>query len=317
MNGPLSVVTGAAGFLGSHLSEKLLAAGHRVVGIDALTDSYEPVIKRRNLSALTDAPGFSLIEGDLVDLDLPPILREATYVFHMAARAGVRGGWGRVFDAYEHDNLTATQRILEALRTTPGVRKLVLASTSSVYGRNPPLPTPESAPTRPESYYAVTKLACEKLAEAYRFNFDVPVTTLRFYTLYGPRQRPDMAFHIFIKALLRDEAVTVYGDGNQTREMTYVTDAVEAVIRASRLDDHGHVLNIGGGVHKSLNDYISDIENVVGRKIRRTAAAPVTGEQLHSRADISAAQKALDYAPTFPLEEGIRQEMRWMESQPV
>ena len=311
----MSIVTGAAGFLGSHLSERLLNDGHAVVGIDAFTDSYDPALKRRNVERLAEHPAFRLIEGDLVEVDLKNLVRDVTFVFHMAARAGVRGGWGAIFDAYAHDNIFATQRLLEAIREVPGVRKIVLASTSSVYGRSPPLPTPESAPARPESYYAITKVACEKLAEAYYFNFGVPVTSLRLYTLYGPRQRPDMGFHIFIRALLEDRAITVYDDGSQTREVTYVTDAVEAVVRASELDTHGQVFNIGGGVHKTLNDYLADIERITDRKFRRKSSPPVKGEQRHSRADITAAREAMSWAPGYPLEQGIREQLRWIESE--
>ena len=315
MKDPVSIVTGGAGFLGSHLCEYLLAAGHSVVGIDALTDSYDPVLKRRNVERLAKDSAFRFVRGDLVELDLKNLVRDAAYVFHLAARAGVRGGWGAVFDAYVHDNILATQRLLEAMREAPGARKLVLASTSSVYGRDPPLPTPESTPSRPESYYAVTKVACEKLAEAYRFNFDVPVTTLRFYTLYGPGQRPDMAFHIFMRALLDDRPITVYDDGDQTREVTYVTDAVEAVFRASQLETHGQVFNIGGGVHKTLNDYLVDIERIAGRTFRRKSSPPVKGEQRHSRADITAAREILGWAPSHPLDQGIREQLHWIESE--
>ncbi len=315
MKGPVSIVTGAAGFLGSHLSERLLNDGHVVVGIDAFTNSYDPALKRRNVERLAGRPDFHLIEGDLVEVDLKSLVRRATFVFHMAARAGVRGGWGAIFDAYAHDNIFATQRLLEAVREIPSVRKIVLASTSSVYGRNPPLPTPECAPARPESYYAITKVACEKLAEAYHFNFGAPVTSLRFYTLYGPRQRPDMAFHIFIRALLEDREITVYDDGSQTREVTYVTDAVEAVVRASELETHGQVFNIGGGVHKTLNAYLADIERITNRKFRRNSSPPIKGEQRHSRADITAAREAMNWAPSYPLEQGIREQLRWIESE--
>ena len=311
----MSIVTGAAGFLGSHLSERLLNDGHAVVGVDAFTDSYDPAFKRRNVERLAEHPDFRLIEGHMAEIDLNSLVRDATFVFHIAARAGVRGGWGAIFDAYVHDNILATQRLLEAVREVPGVKKIVLASTSSVYGRNPPLPTPESTPARPESYYAITKVACEKLAEAYHFNFGVPVTALRFYTLYGPRQRPDMAFHIFIRALLEDREITVYDDGSQTREVTYVTDAVEAVVRASELDTHGQVFNIGGGVHKTLNDYLADIERITNRRFRRKSSPPVKGDQRHSRADITAAREAMSWTPSYPLEQGIREQLRWIESE--
>ena len=313
MGGPLSVVTGACGFVGSHLCERLLDAGHRVVGIDAFTDSYEPAVKRENLAALSGRPGFTLAEGHLVELDLRDILDGASYVFHMAARAGVRGGWGGVFDAYVRDNLTSTQRLLEALRDRNSVRQVILASTSSVYGHDPPLPTPETAGLSPESYYAVTKVACEMLARAYLRHFGVPVTVLRFYSLYGPRQRPDMGFHIFIRALLEDREITVYGDGNQTREVTYVADAVEATFLSMGEDRIGETFNIGGGTHKSLNEYLAEIEQVAGKKFHRRHAPMVKGDQLHSHADTTKAASALGFRPRFPLRAGIEAELRWLE----
>ena len=197
----------------------------------------------------------------------------------------------------------------------PGIQKMVLASTSSVYGRDPPLPTPESTPSQPESYYAVTKVTCEKLADAYHSNFGVPVTTLRFYTLYGPRQRPDMAFHIFIRALLQDQPITVYGDGSQTREVTYITDAVDAVMRASKAKTHGQVFNVGGGIYRTLNDYLGEIERITGQQFRRRSAPPFKGEQRHSRADITAARENLGWNPSHPLEQGLREQVRWIESE--
>jgi len=312
---PVSIVTGAAGFLGSHLSEYLLKAGHSVLGIDAFTDSYDSSVKERNIERLTTQPNFRCVRGDLVQLDLKQLIRGATSVFHMAARAGVRGGWGTVFDAYSHDNIYATHRLLEAMREVPGIQKMVLASTSSVYGRDPPLPTPESTPSQPESYYAVTKVTCEKLADAYHSNFGVPVTTLRFYTLYGPRQRPDMAFHIFIRALLQDQPITVYGDGSQTREVTYITDAVDAVMRASKAKTHGQVFNVGGGIYRTLNDYLGEIERITGQQFRRRSAPPFKGEQRHSRADITAARENLGWNPSHPLEQGLREQVRWIESE--
>lgn len=315
MDEPTSVVTGAAGFLGSHLCERLLDEGHSVVGIDAFTDSYDPALKQSNLDALRGRSRFSLIQGHLAAIDLSPLLDGAAYVFHLAARAGVRGGWGPIFDAYDLDNLRSTQRLLEALRQTPGLKQLVMASTSSVYGRDPPLPTPETAPTRPESYYAITKLACEKLVEAYQLHFHLPITTLRFYTLYGPRQRPDMAFHIFIRALLEDREITIFGDGNQTREVTYVADAVDAVLKSIGPQGAGQTFNVGGGAYKSLNAYLEDIEAIVGRKFRRKFGPTVKGDQLHSRADISKARELLGYSPSFPLRDGIEAEVGWIESQ--
>ena len=309
-----SLVTGAAGFVGSHLCERLLAEGHIVTGIDGLTDSYDPAVKRTNLDAFIDHPRFTFVTGHLAELDLPPLLSGIDYVFHLAARAGVRGGWGAVFDDYQHDNVTSTQRLLEALRLAPGPRQLILASTSSIYGRNPPLPTPETAEANPQSYYAITKLACEKLAGAYLQHFAVPVTTLRFYTLYGPRQRPDMAFHMFLRALLLDEAITVFGDGAQTREVTYIHDAVDAILRAVGEDRIGRTFNVGGGTYRSLNGYLEELEAVANRRFRRRSAPVVEGDQLHSRADVTLARDVLRYAPRWSLRDGLQAEFDWLRT---
>lgn len=309
-----SLVTGAAGFVGSHLCERLLAEGHAVTGIDGFTDSYDPAVKRSNLAAFANHPQFTLVSDHLADLDLSPLITGVDYVFHLAARAGVRGGWGDIFDDYQRDNVTSTQRLLEALRTSPGPRQLVLASTSSIYGRNPPLPTPESADANPQSYYAITKLACEKLAEAYLHHFGVPVTTLRFYTLYGPRQRPDMAFHIFLRALLRDEEITIFGDGSQTREVTYVRDAVDAILLALGEDRIGRTFNVGGGTYQDLNGYLQELEAVTGRKFRRRSAPIVEGDQLHSRADVTLARDILGYTPHWSLRDGLQAEFDWVQT---
>ena len=315
MSQPRSLVTGAAGFVGSHLCQRLLAEGHLVTGVDGLTDSYDPAVKRANLAVFADDPGFAFVAGHLADLDLPPLLDGIDYVFHLAARAGVRGGWGAVFDDYQRDNVTSTQRLLEALRLNPGVRQLILASTSSIYGRDPPLPTAETAPANPQSYYAITKLACEKLAAAYLHHFNVPVTTLRFYTLYGPRQRPDMAFHIFLRALLRaDEEITVFGDGTQTREVTYIQDAVDATLLAIGTDRIGHTFNVGGGTYRDLNGYLEELETVAGRRFRRRAAPVVEGDQLHSRADVTQARDVLGYSPGWSLRDGLQAEFDWLRT---
>ncbi|MDP6350065.1 MAG: NAD-dependent epimerase/dehydratase family protein [Chloroflexota bacterium] len=314
MSQPRSLVTGCAGFVGSHLCRRLLDEGHLVTGIDGLTDSYDPAVKRANLAGFAADPGFTFVAGHLADLDLPPLLEGIDYVFHLAARAGVRGGWGAVFDDYQRDNVTSTQRLLEALRLKPGARQFILASTSSIYGRDPPLPTPETAPANPQSYYAITKLACEKLAAAYLHHFDVPITTLRFYTLYGPRQRPDMAFHIFLRSLLRDEEITVFGDGAQTREVTYIEDAVDAILLSLGADRIGQTFNVGGGTYRELNGYLEELEIVAGRRFRRRTAPVVEGDQLHSRADVTQARDVLGYAPGWSLRDGLQAEFDWLRA---
>lgn len=306
------VVTGVAGFVGSRLAERLVQQGSEVIGIDGFTDSYDINQKRENLDNLTKHLSFSFVEGHLSELSLSKMLCDVDDVFHMAARAGVRGGWGKPFDAYYYDNLLSTQRLLEALRESPPARRLVFASTSSVYGYNPPLPTPESAETNPESYYAVTKLACENLINAYGRHFGIPSTILRFYSLYGPGQRPDMGFHIFMRALLSGEEIIIYGDGEQTREVTYIDDAIEAILSSVQVDSNESVINVGGGHHDTLNNYLQVIEKVTGMDFVRRYVEPVKGDQLHSHADITRAREILNYTPTTSLEEGLKAEFEWI-----
>ncbi len=307
------VVTGAAGFVGSRLVERLIRQGSEVIGIDGFTDSYAIEQKRDNLNNLTKHSSFRFVEGHLAELNLSRILCDVDDVFHMAARAGVRGGWGKPFDSYYYDNLLSTQRLLEALRKCPPARRLVFASTSSVYGYNPPLPTPESAETNPESYYAITKLACENLVNAYGRHFGIPSTILRFYSLYGPGQRPDMGFHIFMRALLFREEIIIYGNGEQTREVTYIDDAIEAVLSSVHADVKGSVINIGGGHHDTLNNYLKVIEEVTGMSFSRRYVEPVKGDQLHSHADVAKARHILDYTPKTTLEDGLKAEFEWIK----
>ena len=228
-------MTGAAGFIGSHLCERLLADGHEVVGIDSFSDYYERERKEQNLSAARAQPNFTLEVVDLVDADLARILDGATVVFHLAGQPGVRPSWGGHFDRYVHDNIVATQRLLESLRESQ-LQKLVFASSSSVYGDAEMFPTKESALPRPVSPYGMTKLAAEHLTFVYMRNFGIPATSLRYFTVYGPRQRPDMAFCRFMEALVDNEEIEIFGDGEQTREFTYVSDAVDGTVKAASAD---------------------------------------------------------------------------------
>src|ERR1700730_10465643 len=218
------VVTGAAGFIGSHLRERLLALGHEVVGIDSFTDYYDRARKEQNLEASRANPDFKFEELDLVDGDLGPVLQGAQVVYHLAGQPGVRPSWGSQFDRYVRDNIIATQRLLECLKGSP-IKRLVFAGSSSVYGDAEMFPTKESALPRPVSPYGVTKLAAEHLTHLYTRNFDIPAVSVRYFSVYGPRQRPDMAFARFMQALSDAQKIEVYGDGEQTREFTYVSDA--------------------------------------------------------------------------------------------
>jgi YbgC/YbaW family acyl-CoA thioester hydrolase len=233
--GPLrmhALVTGAAGFIGSTLVERLLGQGARVTGIDCFTDYYPRPVKERNLQGPRASDRFTFVEAALQETDLGPLLEGVTHVFHLAAQAGVRRSWGREFQVYTVNNIEATQVLLEACVGRP-IERLVYASSSSVYGDNTPVPMREDTLPQPVSPYGVSKLAAEQLCYLYSVNHGVPATSVRYFTVYGPRQRPDMGFHRFLSAALRDEAITVYGDGEQTRDFTFVADAVSATIAAA------------------------------------------------------------------------------------
>ena len=220
-----ALVTGAAGFIGSHLSEHLVNAGHTVTGIDAFTDYYPRERKEQNLATLRTNGRFTLIETALADADWPTLLDGVSWVFHLAAQAGVRKSWGRDFHVYTVNNVEGTQILLEACKGRP-IERLVYASSSSVYGDDVPLPMREDARPQPVSPYGVTKLSAEQLCHLYHVNYGVPAVSMRYFTVYGPRQRPDMGFHRFFLAAMRNEPITVFGDGRQTRDFTFVSDAV-------------------------------------------------------------------------------------------
>src|SRR5581483_8871912 len=222
------LVTGVAGFVGSHLAERLLADGHVVCGIDAFIDYYPRSIKEKSLEGPRSWQRFTFVEGNLLDIALPPVLDGVDWVFHQAAQAGVRASWGKEFTRYVDCNVLATQRLLEALMHSKSLQRFVYASSSSVYGDTTTFPVKETTLTHPVSPYGVTKLAAEHLCSLYHRNFGIPTVSLRYFTVYGPRQRPDMAFHRFCKAVLDRRSIRVFGDGLQTRDFTYVSDVVEA-----------------------------------------------------------------------------------------
>src|SRR5688572_27616907 len=227
-----ALVTGTAGFIGSTLSERLVAGGADVVGIDCFTDYYPREIKERNLTALRRHPGFRMVESSIADADLDRVLADRTHVFHLAAQAGVRKSWGRDFATYTVNNIEATQLLLEALVGRP-IERVVYASSSSVYGDEAPIPMREDSLPRPVSPYGVTKLSAEQLCHLYFVNHGVPTVSLRYFTVYGPRQRPDMGFNRFFTAILNDRPLTQYGDGLQTRDFTFVADAAWATHTAA------------------------------------------------------------------------------------
>ena len=307
-----AVVTGAAGFIGSHLSERLLADGHDVVGIDCFTDYYRRARKEQNLEVARSHRNFSFEELDLVDADLTAALEGADVVYHLAGQPGVRPSWGHQFDRYVRDNVIATQRLLEHLKES-SLKRLVFAGSSSVYGDAEAFPTRESALPRPVSPYGVTKLAAEHLANLYTRNFGIPAVSVRYFTVYGPRQRPDMAFARFMRALADGEPIEVYGDGEQTREFTYVSDAVEGTIKAATSDVVGMVFNLGGGSRVTLNKVLSTLEEISKVEVRRQQLPSAPGDPRHTGASINLARERLGWEPRISLRDGLTKQWTWYQ----
>jgi UDP-glucuronate 4-epimerase len=309
-----ALVTGTAGFIGSHLAGLLLDNGASVTGVDSFTDYYPRALKEANLQTLTERPGYRFVEGRLQDVDLASLLNGVTHVFHLAAQAGVRKSWGRDFAHYTVNNVEATQVLLEAAVAHP-LERLVYASTSSVYGDLAPIPMREDARLQPVSPYGVTKLAAEHLCHLYSLNHGVPAVALRYFTVYGPRQRPDMGFHRFLTAAHRGEPIVVYGDGEQTRDFTFVRDAVHATRLAGVKGVPGRVYNIGGGSRVSVNEVLRIVQEVVGRPLVIEHGPPQKGDMRDTYADTSLARTDLGFVPTATLAEGIAAEYAWLRTQ--
>lgn len=305
------LVTGAAGFIGSHLCERLVSEGYQVVGIDAFIPYYPRAVKERNLRNLLAHPAFTFVEADLRTADLVPLLDGISVVHHEAAMAGLLRSWTE-FDGYMTCNLLATQRLLAA-SVAAGVRHFVHASTSSVYGRE--ASGDETTPLRPVSPYGVTKLAAENLVQAYGANFGLPYTILRYFSIYGPRQRPDMGYYIFIDALLHNRPITVFGDGEQTRGNTFVADCIEANLLAMAHGPTEDVFNIGGGSQVSANQVIHLLEQIIGRKAHIVHAPVRPGEQRHALADTRKARAVLGWQPKVDIEAGLRAQVAWQQKQ--
>jgi nucleoside-diphosphate-sugar epimerase len=306
-----ALVTGAAGFIGSHLSSALLDMGAAVTGIDCFTDYYPRPLKEANLATIQGRPGFTFVEGPLQDMDLRATLAGVTHVFHLAAQAGVRKSWGRDFDVYTKNNVEATQRLLEALVGLP-IERYVYASSSSVYGDSVPLPMREDAILQPLSPYGVSKLAAEHLGHLYWANYGVPAVALRYFTVYGPRQRPDMGFQRFLTAIKQGRPITVYGDGEQTRDFTFVSDIVAANLAAAERGRPGSVYNIGGGSRVTLNHVLALIGEVTGKAVTIQREPDQKGDMRHTYADTSLARRDLNFAPRVSLESGLEQQYRWL-----
>ena len=311
-----ALVTGAAGFIGSQLAEQLVADGASVIGLDCFTDYYARELKEANLAALRGKAGFRFVESTVQAADWPALLPGVTHVFHLAAQAGIRGSWGRGFRDYTAHNIDATQVLLEACRDAP-LQRFVHASSSSVYGDGGTLPLREDAPLHPVSPYGATKLAAEHLCRIYHRTSGLPAVSLRYFTVYGPRQRPDMAFHRFLAALRDGSPVTLYGDGAQTRDFTYVADAVRATVAAGQRGAPGAVYNIGGGSRVALNDALAAMARCTGRTASVRRAAAGKGDMRDTWADTSRAQRDLGYAPSVTLEQGISAQYAWLSATPA
>lgn len=306
------LVTGAAGFIGSHVAEALLARGDSVTGVDCFLDYYPRPVKERNLAGPRDHASFSFVEADLATADLEPLVDGCDAVIHLAAQAGVRASWGQDFRIYVDSNIHATQRLLEAC-SRPNPPRFVYSSSSSVYGDAPDLPTVETTLPRPISPYGVSKLAAEHLCRLYTQASGVPTISLRYFTVYGPRQRPDMAFHRFLRAQIQGEELQLYDDGEQTRDFTFVGDAVAANVLSIENGIPGGVYNIGGGSRVSVNDVLEMIGELTGRKpaVRRLEKQRGDVRDTHAAAD--AAREELLWAPKTTLREGLAAELEWLQ----
>lgn len=307
-----ALVTGCAGFIGSHLTESLLGDGCSVLGVDCFNDNYGRAQKLCNLEQSRDWEAFEFVPIDLSRGDLDDLVEQCDVIFHLAAEPGVRPSWGRRFESYLRNNVAATQHLLEATRTVPGVR-VVYASSSSVYGQAERLPTPEDTVPAPYSPYGITKLSGEHLCRVYEANYGVDVVCLRYFSVYGPRQRPDMAFHRFCTAALQRRPIEIYGVGTQTRDFTYVLDVVAATRAAGEAPGAtGLVANIGGGAVVSVNDTLVLLQDIVGRAVEVDRRPVERGDVRDTGAEIVVARERLGYAPAVRLPEGLAAEWEWV-----
>jgi UDP-glucose 4-epimerase len=301
-----TLVTGCAGFIGSHLVDTLLERRYEVIGLDCFTDYYSREIKEANLSNALKNNNFKLIEADILELDKFP---DVDYVFHLAAQAGVRASWGKSFEIYTKNNVQATQKLLDFYKDRE-IKKFVYASSSSVYG-DAELPMREDSLLKPVSPYGVTKLAGENLCYLYWKNYRVPTVSLRYFTVYGLRQRPDMAIHKFVKAVFRGDEISVFGDGTQTRDFTYVDDAVEANILGAKSNLAGEVFNVGGGSRISVIELIGEIERIIGKKAQIKYVEKQKGDVRDTWADVCKAKAKINWNSRVDINKGLKSFIDW------
>ena len=302
------IVTGAAGFIGSHLCERLLSDGHRVVGIDCFTSYYPRRIKEGNLASLQGRKHFEFLELDLARDNLEFAVGKADWIFHLAAMAGLVKSWTH-FDQYNTHNIVATQRLLEAVKEAPNLNRFIYSSTSSVYGRF--ASGDESLPLKPSSPYGITKLAGENLCRVYCDEFDVPAVVLRYFSVYGPRQRPDMGYHKFIQAVLEGQPIGLTVDGSQVRGNTYISDCVDATVSAVNTVP-GETFNVGGGDLVSVSEVIRKIETITGRTATIQQMAERKGDQKHTGADVSKLTRHTGWKPKIGIDEGLERQIASM-----
>ena len=305
-----ALVTGCVGFIGSHLVDRLVELGYEVIGMDCFTDYYPRAIKEANIPNALNHNNFKFIEEDILEMLKFP---KVDYIFHLAAQAGVRASWGKSFEIYTKNNVQATQKLLEFYKSK-NIKKFVYASSSSVYG-DAELPMRENSLLKPVSPYGVTKLAGENLCYLYWKNYSVPTVSLRYFTVYGPRQRPDMAIHKFVKTIFKGDEITVFGDGTQTRDFTFVDDAVEANVLAAKGTIEGEVFNVGGGSRISVNDLVKLMGDIIGKKAKIKNIENQKGDVKDTLADITKTTKILKWKPTIDIEEGLRRQIKWMKKQ--
>jgi UDP-glucuronate 4-epimerase len=309
-----ALITGCAGFIGSHLTEAFLADGHEVLGVDCFNDNYARDAKLRNLEIARSWDGFEFVPIDLARGALQDLVEEADVICHLAAEPGVRPSWGQRFESYVRNNVLATQHLLEAVCLNPN-KRVVYASSSSIYGQSETFPTNEQTIPAPRSPYGLTKLDGEYLCFIYRQNFGVETVALRYFSVYGPRQRPDMAFSRFCIAALSDQPIDIYGDGEQTRDFTFVADVVSATRAAAEVPGlDGAVMNIGGGSRISLAGAVDALSEISGRNIERRLLDPQKGDIRDTAAAIDEARSRIGYMPRTSIEEGLAAQWSWAQS---
>lgn len=308
-----SLVTGSAGFIGSSIVKRLLADGHEVVGIDSLTDYYSRDLKIANIKR-NENSRFQFIESDLNHIDLSAVIDGVDYIFHQAGQPGVRKSWGADFDIYTRENIQATQKLLETAKNSKSLKRLVYASSSSIYGNAERYPTEETDRPQPVSPYGVTKLAAEHLCSLYASNFGVPTTSLRYFTVYGPGQRPDMAFTRFLRAAVQEQELPLYGTGGQIRDFTFIDDVVDANVKAATTNTaSGSVYNVAGGSNVSMNDVLDIVDSLVDVPLRVKRSDAVAGDVWRTGGSTEKISSELSWTPETGITDGIAAQLAWVK----